>query len=98
MLTHEEIRKAVQPIAQKHAIQQVYLFGSYARGDATEKSDCDFRIVGGNIHDLYDMASVMLDLEEALGKEVDLVLTDGSEDEVFYNSMKEDEVLVYGQI
>jgi len=96
MLTQEEIRKAVQPIAQKHEIQQVYLFGSYARGDATEKSDCDFRIVGGNIKDLYDMASVMLDLEEALGKEVDLVLTDGIEDEVFYNSMKEDEVLVYG--
>jgi len=96
MLTQEEIRKAVQPVAQKHAIEQVYLFGSYARGDATEKSDCDFRIVGGNIHDLLDMAQVMVDLEEVLGKEIDLVLTNSIEDEVFFNSIKEDEVLVYG--
>jgi len=96
MLTQDEIRKAVQPVAQKHAIEQVYLFGSYARGDATEKSDCDFRIVGGKIHDLYDYAEVMLDLEEALGKEIDLVETDAITDEDFFNSIKEDEVLVYG--
>jgi len=96
MLTRDEICKAVVNVAQKHAIEKIFLFGSYARGDATEKSDCDLRIVGGNIHDLLDIAQVMVDLEEVLGKEIDLILTDSIVDEVFFISIQEDEVLVYG--
>jgi len=92
----DDIRRAVQPIAQKHGIDKVYLFGSHARGDATYKSDYDFRIEGGNIRSLLDKAEIMLALEEALGKQVDLVLTKNIVDEVFFNSIKEDEILVYG--
>jgi len=96
MLTHSEICQAASTVAQKYGIEQVYLFGSYARGDATEKSDCDFRIVGGNIQDLYDKIDIMLALEEALGKKIDLVLTKNIDDEAFFNSIKEDEIRVYG--
>jgi len=96
MLTQEEIRQAATTVAQKYGIEQVYLFGSYARGDATENSDCDFRIVGGNIQDLYDKIDIMLALEESLGKKIDLVLTKNIDDEVFFNSLKEDEIRVYG--
>ena len=40
MLTQDEIREAVRTVASKYNIENVYLFGSYARGDATEDSDC----------------------------------------------------------
>ena len=95
MLTQESIKSAIQAIAIKHGIEQVYLFGSYARGDATEASDCDFRIVGGNIKDLYDIADLRLDLEEVLGKRIDLVLTKNMS-EAFYHRFKDDEVQIYG--
>ena len=95
MLTQENIRTAIQAIAIKHGIEQFFLFGSYARGDATETSDCDFRIVGGNIRDLYDIADLRLDLEEVLGTKIDLILTKNMS-EVFYNKIKDEEVQIYG--
>lgn len=45
MLSVEEIREKILPVCQKYAINEAYLFGSYARGDATEDSDVDLRIV-----------------------------------------------------
>ena len=37
----EEIKSIVLPVAQKYQLRAVYLFGSYARGTATENSDID---------------------------------------------------------
>ena len=37
----DEIRKIVTPIAKQHGVDKVFLFGSYARGDATPASDVD---------------------------------------------------------
>ena len=42
--TLEQIRDAVAPIAKKYQIPAVYLFGSYARGTATEESDIDLLV------------------------------------------------------
>ena len=95
MLTQENIRTAIQAIAIKHGIEQFFLFGSYARGDATENSDCDLRIVGGNIRDLYDIADLRLDLEEALGTKIDLILTKNMS-EAFHKKIKDEEVQIYG--
>ena len=95
MLTQEKIYQAAHSVALKYNIEQVYLFGSYARGNATETSDCDFRIVGGNIRDLFDIAELRLDLEEQLGKKIDLVLSKNMSD-AFYAKIKDDEVRIYG--
>jgi predicted nucleotidyltransferase len=95
MLTQEKIKEAVQAVAPKYGIESIYLFGSYARGDATEGSDCDFRIVGGNIRSLFDIIGLRLDLEKELGIEVDTVMTD-SITEKFYGFIKDDEVKIYG--
>lgn len=97
MLTQERIYTEIQNIAPKFGIEQVFLFGSYARGDATETSDCDFRIVGGNIRDLYDIAELRLDLEERLEKKIDLILTKNMSED-FYEKIKDDEVQIYGKI
>jgi predicted nucleotidyltransferase len=72
--TIEELKSIIAPIAQKYDIPAVYLFGSYARGDATEDSDVDVLIQreGSTIRGII-MGSVYEDLQESLKKEVDLV-------------------------
>ncbi len=73
--TISEIQAIVTPIAQKHKLKAVYLFGSYARGTATENSDVDLLIdtEGTAIKSLLDLAAVYCELEEALGKPIDLL-------------------------
>jgi predicted nucleotidyltransferase len=94
MLTQDKIQKVVRDVAPKYELNSVYLFGSYARDDATEDSDFDFRIEGGNLRSLFDLASLRLDLEDALGKPVDVVLTRNI-DEAFHKAIKNEEVLLY---
>ncbi len=73
--TIEEITRLVLPVAEKHGLKAVYLFGSYARGTATDASDVDLMIdtTGTGIKRLLQIAAVYCDLEEALGKPVDLI-------------------------
>jgi predicted nucleotidyltransferase len=53
----------------------MYLFGSYARGDATEESDLDFLVdtTGTNLTSLLRLGELYCDLEEAFQKPIDLV-------------------------
>ncbi|MCL2051637.1 MAG: nucleotidyltransferase domain-containing protein [Lachnospiraceae bacterium] len=93
--TLSEIKDIVTPIAQSHGVNKVYLFGSYARGDAIWKSDIDFRIDSGKIKTLFDLGGLYADLEESLRKPVDIVTSNALTDE-FYNEIKDEEVVIYG--
>ena len=37
----DEIRQRITPIAEKYQLRRIYLFGSYARNEATDGSDID---------------------------------------------------------
>lgn len=43
--TVDEIRQIMKELSNKYDIRNAYLFGSYARGEATEKSDIDIVIL-----------------------------------------------------
>ena len=88
-----DIRAVVGNLAREYGADRVYLFGSYARGDATESSDVDLRIDKGTIRGLK-FAGLMGDLEDALGKHVDLISTNGMDD-AFRRSIASEEVLLY---
>lgn len=95
MLDIEEIRTKVGKIGKKYGVERIYLFGSYARGDATEDSDIDLRIDRGKIEDLVQLVEFERDLELDLKKSVD-VLTTRSLSKKFLGDIKQDEVLIYG--
>lgn len=59
----------------KYDLKAVFLFGSYARGTATDASDIDLLIhtAGTFIKSLLDLAAVCCDLKKALDKPVDLI-------------------------
>jgi len=73
--TIDEIRQIVSPIVQKYRIPTLYLFGSYARGDATEDSDIDFLVdtAGTDLTSLLRLGALYCELEEAFGKRIDLL-------------------------
>ena len=73
--TIQEISEIIAPIAEKYELHAVYLFGSYARGTASESSDIDLLIdtTGTNIKSLLDLAEVFCEFEEAFHKPIDLI-------------------------
>lgn len=93
MRTLSEIQSIVTQLAKQYGAERIYLFGSYARGDMTNSSDIDLRIDKGNIRG-FQLAGLLLDLEDSLGVPVDLVPTT-SLDPRFLDSIRKDEVLLY---
>ena len=103
MFTITDIQHRVSPILQRYEVKEAYLFGSYARGEATEYSDIDIRIDKGNskkLRSLFDVSGLRLDLIDALGHEVDLLtsLPYGPLSEKFIANLKKDEVKIYGTL
>lgn len=89
----EEIKAIVSVLAHQYGAGRIYLFGSYARGDANADSDIDLRIDKGSIRGLQ-LGGLAADLEDAFGMSVDLIPT-GSLDVSFLKSISEYEVLLY---
>lgn len=89
-----EIKKIVVPIAKKHKINSIRLFGSYARGEARPDSDLDFVIDAGETRSLFQLGGLQTDLADAFHKKIDL-LTDDSLKPDFKHSIQADEVIIY---
>jgi predicted nucleotidyltransferase len=70
-----EIARMIRPIAESYGIPEVYLFGSYARGDATSGSDVDILIrrSGSSVRSAFDIGELFNDLKDTFGQNVDLV-------------------------
>jgi len=73
--TIEEIKNIVQPIAKDYGVENVFLFGSYARGDANADSDIDLRIDKGKIKGFFMLGSLYSELTEKFNKNLDLITT-----------------------
>ena len=94
-LTIESIKQTVSDICARNNIPMCYLFGSYAKGYATETSDVDLlidtTITGLNFFGLIE------EFREALHKKVDLLRLDDVKNnkELLLEIMK-DGVKIYG--
>ena len=70
-------REEIQRIAVKHGARNVRVFGSMARGDARPDSDVDFLIEVGAETSSWFPAGLILDLENLLGRRVEVVTERG---------------------
>ena len=95
MLTIERIREAVTKVGKKYGIKNAHLFGSYARGEATESSDVDILLNAGSITTFDDYYDCHKSLEDELGTKVDLLTMDGINPR-FYELIKPDRISLYG--
>lgn len=72
MLTQNQIDIIIQTM-KPYNPTKIGVFGSFARGEATEKSDIDILYTFNSRYSLFDLAGLQIKLEELLNKEVDLV-------------------------
>lgn len=95
IFTIGDIASLVKPIAEKYKVQEIYLFGSYARGEADESSDLDFLVFGGESFKRTMIFSLAEDLREVLKKDVDVFeITEINKDSDFYHAIMKERLLV----
>ena len=66
-------REAVIELAEKHGARNLRVFGSVARGGARSDSDLDLLVEMDDDRSLLDLIALGQDLEELLGRPVDVV-------------------------
>lgn len=72
VLTMDKISDAAQKVAEKYRLTKVSLFGSYARGEASQNSDVDL-VVEMSKPLGFARGGVFNDFESMLGRDVDVV-------------------------
>lgn len=96
MITLTDISSAAYRVLPRYDVREAYLFGSFARGEQTPDSDIDLRLVCGGTMTFGTLYELSLELEEALGRKVDIV-TNPPEymRPAFRKNVKKDEVRIY---
>lgn len=92
VLTIKQIKERIKPVMEKHGVREVYLFGSYARGEANSNSDVDIYCDKGDVDTLYKALDFDEELEKALGKKVD-VITIGSKMHNYFKQQIEEDMI-----
>ncbi len=74
---NEEIKKKIISILIKHGIKKILVFGSYARNEATPKSDLDLIVEFPEGTSLIDHVGIEIELSKALNMKIDLLSRNG---------------------
>lgn len=77
---YEEVlgkRRDILRIAETHGVQRIQIFGSVVRGEDTPESDLDFLVEFLPGKTLLDQVALIQDLEDLLGRRVDVVTERG---------------------
>jgi len=102
--TIDELSRLITPIAEKYEIPAVFVFGSYARGDATDDSDVDimFKREGSKIQG-FVMGALYEELTGSIGKRLDLLTEEAleqydakSKTPWFYENLLKERVKIFG--
>jgi uncharacterized protein len=75
--TLHDKRDVVLEIARRHGVTSVRVFGSVARGEESSESDIDLLVTTGPKVSPWFPAGLVLDLEELLGRHIDVVTEKG---------------------
>lgn len=73
----KEKREDILRIAREHGAYKIRLFGSAARGEDRPDSDVDFLVEMEDGRSLLDIGGMQMDLQDLLGRKVDVVTEKG---------------------
>lgn len=96
MITFADISSAVSRVLPRYDVREAYLFGSFARGEQTPDSDIDLRLACGDSMTFGALYQLSLDLEDELGRKVDIVTNPPQHmRSSFRKNIEQDEVRLY---
>jgi len=70
-------RMDVIEVAQRHGVTSIMVFGSVARGEESAESDIDLLVTTGSKVSSWFPAGLILELEQLLGRHIDIVTESG---------------------
>ncbi|MCK4504600.1 MAG: nucleotidyltransferase family protein [Candidatus Aegiribacteria sp.] len=70
-------RMEVLEVAQRHGVTSIMVFGSVARGEESAESDIDLLVTTGPKVSSWFPAGLILELEQLLGRHIDIVTESG---------------------
>ena len=82
-------RADILRVAARHGARNVRVFGSVARGAADAASDVDFLVDMEPGRTLLDLGGLLYDLQELLGRSVDVVTTKGLRERIRAGVLKD---------
>ena len=94
VLSIKQIKERAIPIFHKYSIKEVYLFGSYARGEARSDSDVDIYCEKGDVDTMWKFSSFLEELEQALNKKVDVVTIGSQMHDYFKQQLEADKIRI----
>ena len=97
MSTNRPERQMMQEYFKTQPVLKAWLFGSFARGEETPRSDVDILFVPdrtGKPFTLFTHGGMLMDLQELLNRKVDLV-EEGSLRPYAAESANRDKILIY---
>lgn len=69
----EELKKRILPVLQRYDVARAAIFGSFARGQSSKRSDIDLLIEFKGEKSLLDLAGLKIALQELLKTKVDVL-------------------------
>ncbi len=95
ILSIDEIKAMLAPIAEKYRVEAILLFGSYAKGNADGQSDVDLIVFGGEAFHPTDIFAMAEDIRSALRKQADVYeIREINPGTPFYNTILQEGVYV----
>ena len=96
-MSREAIQQTIAEYFKTQPVLKAWLFGSFARGEQRPGSDVDILFVpdrSGKPFSLFTIGGMLMDLQELLGRKVDLV-EEGSLRPYAVESVNRDKKLIY---
>jgi len=90
----EDVKEIIISILVKHGIKRILVFGSYARNEATPKSDLDLIVDFPEGTSLLDHIGIEIELSEALNMKIDLLSRNGI-NPYFKDDVLEEAIVIY---
>ncbi len=82
-------RAEILGAAERHGARNVRVFGSVARGEADAGSDADFLVDMDRGRSLVDLGALLMDLQDLLGRRVDVATPEGLKDRIRARILRE---------
>ncbi|MCL2009313.1 MAG: nucleotidyltransferase domain-containing protein [Synergistaceae bacterium] len=94
----DELKVLLAPAFNAYPVRRGYVFGSYSRGEATEKSDIDLFVEPSDGFKSYEVCGILSRAMKRSGKNVDCYSSlDFDENAPIYKIILKDRVLIYGE-